>query len=153
MITNSEKQTIEFGKNFARKLKGGEVVLLIGDLGAGKTTFVKGVAKGFGITKNVTSPTFVLMKTYEVKNTKLKYKRQNHILKSEIKNLIHIDTYRGLSLNDLENIGALEYFGRQDTVCFVEWGAGLEKFLKNAKIKTYKIKIKNINQNTREFNY
>lgn len=133
MITNSDKETIKLGKDFSKKLKGGEVVLLIGDLGAGKTTFVKGVAQGLGIKKHITSPTFVLMKVYKVESSKLK-----------VKELIHIDTYRGLSLPDLENIGALEYFGRKDTVCFVEWGAGLEKHLKNSKMKVRKIEIKNI---------
>ena len=70
-------------------------------------------------------------KVYKVKSLKLK-----------VKELIHIDTYRGLDLEGLENIGAVEYFGRKDIVCFVEWGAGLEKFLKKGKIKVYKVKIK-----------
>ncbi|MBT5338325.1 tRNA (adenosine(37)-N6)-threonylcarbamoyltransferase complex ATPase subunit type 1 TsaE [Candidatus Falkowbacteria bacterium] len=141
MLTNSDKETIKLGKDFAKKLKGGEVVLLIGDLGAGKTTFVKGVAQGLGIKKHITSPTFVLLKVYKVKSLKLK-----------VKELIHIDTYRGLDLEGLENIGAVEYFGRKDIVCFVEWGAGLEKFLKKGKIKVYKVKIKNLDTYKRQIN-
>ncbi|NQT49470.1 tRNA (adenosine(37)-N6)-threonylcarbamoyltransferase complex ATPase subunit type 1 TsaE [Candidatus Kuenenbacteria bacterium] len=141
-VTKNEKETIQFGKKFAKTLKGGEVVLLIGDLGAGKTTFVKGAAKGFGIKKNITSPTFVLLKVYKVESSKLK-----------VKELIHIDTYRGLGLADLENIGALEYFGREDTVCFVEWGLGLEKYLKNAKIRIYKIEIKNLDIDKRQITF
>ena len=122
--------------------------MLIGDLGAGKTTFVKGAALGFGIKKNITSPTFILMKSYKIKSQKVKVKSK--VLGFKIKYLVHIDTYRGLSLADLKNIGALEYFGRDDAVCFVEWGEGLEKYLIKAKIKFYKIKIRNIEQNTRE---
>jgi len=141
-ITKSELETINLGKKFARTLKGGEVVLLVGDLGAGKTIFAKGVALGLGIKKNITSPTFVLMKVYKVTSAKL-----------QVTSLIHIDTYRGLSLSDLENIGALEYFGRPDSICLIEWGAGLEKYLKSQKIKVIKIKIKNLDEETREINY
>lgn len=140
--TNNEKGTIEIGKKFAKGLKGGEVVLLVGDLGAGKTTFVRGVAQGLGYKKNVTSPTFVIMKIYEVKSQKSKVK--------SIGKIVHIDTYRGLDLLDLENIGALEYFGRNDCVSFVEWGAGLEKFLKKNKFKYFVVKIKSIDENKRE---
>lgn len=139
-ITESEKETIALGKKFAKTLKGGEVVLLIGDLGAGKTTFVKGVAEGLGIKKVIISPTFVLMKVYQVKRSKVK-----------VKSFIHIDTYRGLSVDDLENIGALEYFGKKDAVCFVEWGAGLEEYLKDEKIGYKKILIENISETEREF--
>lgn len=141
-ITKSEKETISLGKKFARTLKGGEVVLLIGDLGAGKTTFVKGVAEGLGIKKVITSPTFVLMKAYQGKRSKGKGKR-----------LIHIDTYRGLSVADLENIGALEYFGQKDAVCFVEWGAGLEKYLKKKKVGYKKILIENVSETERKFEF
>ena len=65
-ITHNATETINLGQRFARGLKGGEVVLLIGDLGAGKTTFVKGVAAGLGVKRTVNSPTFVIMKVYEV---------------------------------------------------------------------------------------
>ena len=137
-ITKSEKETIKFGQSFVKKLKGGEVVLLLGDLGAGKTTFVKGAAKGFGIKKTVTSPTFVLMKVYEIS-------------KKQIERLVHIDTYRGMDKKDLEAIGAFEYFGQKGSVCFVEWGEGLEKYLKKKKIKVYIVKISNIDNKKRSF--
>ncbi|MFA6537461.1 MAG: tRNA (adenosine(37)-N6)-threonylcarbamoyltransferase complex ATPase subunit type 1 TsaE [Patescibacteria group bacterium] len=155
--TSSYLETQEFGKKFAENLKGGEVVLLIGDLGAGKTTFVQGVGKFFKIKRNITSPTFVLMKIYEVKGNYLKKisplaKKLGRDDNGGIKKLIHVDTYRGLEINDLENIGALEFFGRDDCVCFVEWGAGLEKFLKSKKIKTIILQIKNLSENEREIN-
>jgi tRNA threonylcarbamoyladenosine biosynthesis protein TsaE len=139
-ITESEEQTIQFGKTFAKKLKGSEVILLIGDLGAGKTTFTKGLAKGLGIKQTINSPTFVIMKEYKVKS--IKYK---------VKTLIHIDTYRGLDIADLGQIGALEYFGQNDTVCVVEWGANLQAYLKKHKIKAHIIKINNISEEKRAF--
>lgn len=166
--THNTEETINLGQRFACELKGGEVILLVGDLGAGKTTFVQGVAKGLGIKRTVNSPTFVLMKVYEVERcgegqgaphqtfrsgagqAKDKGQKKVENQNSKIKNLVHIDTYRGLSLADLENIGALEFFGRSDTICFVEWGEGLEKYLRANKVKTVLIKIKNIDTKIRE---
>jgi len=72
--TYSEKQTFNLGKKIAKKLQGGEIIGLTGDLGAGKTVFIKGLAKGLGVRQAVTSPTFVLMKIYK---TNLKFKNQN----------------------------------------------------------------------------
>jgi tRNA threonylcarbamoyladenosine biosynthesis protein TsaE len=139
-ITKSENETIRLGKKFSRTLKGGEVILLIGNLGSGKTTFVKGVAQGLGVKKNITSPTFILMKVYRLKKPK-----------NKIKNLVHLDTYRGLTSADFKNIGATEYFGRKDAACFVEWGAKLEKYLKQNSIACVKIKIKILSENKRRF--
>lgn len=124
-ITNSEQETQQIAENFAKTLKGGEVVLLTGDLGAGKTVFVKAVAEELGVIRNVTSPTFVLMQTYSTSNKK-------------IKTLCHIDAYRIDSEKDFKSAGLDEYLYRKDTVCFIEWG---EK-VKNALQKTIDIDIK-----------
>jgi tRNA threonylcarbamoyladenosine biosynthesis protein TsaE len=119
-ITNSEKETFEFAKKFAKKLKGGEVIGLVGDLGAGKTVFVKGLAAELGVKQNITSPTFVLMKVYKIRN-----------LKSEIRNLIHIDAYRVKNAEDLTAIGAKEYFNRPDAITVIEWADKIKKILPN----------------------
>jgi tRNA threonylcarbamoyladenosine biosynthesis protein TsaE len=139
-VTKSEAQTIKLGEQTGKKLEGGEVFLLVGDLGAGKTTFIKGVAKGLGIKRHITSPTFVLMKVYNVTKHKV------------IKTFVHIDTYRGLSIDDLDNIGAMEYFMDEKAVSFVEWGVSLEKHLIKYKIKFTKVLIRNIDQQVREIN-
>ncbi len=125
--TISEKQTFEFAKKFARTLKGGEVIGLVGDLGAGKTVFAKGLAAGLGIKQNITSPTFVLMKVYEVKSLKFK-----------VKNLCHIDAYRIKSPQDITAIGAEEYFNRSDAITVIEWADNIKKILPK---KTRYIKI------------
>ncbi|MEK7102320.1 MAG: tRNA (adenosine(37)-N6)-threonylcarbamoyltransferase complex ATPase subunit type 1 TsaE [Patescibacteria group bacterium] len=65
-ILKNEQATIDAGAAFAKKLRGGDIVLLHGELGAGKTTFVKGIAKGLGIKENITSPTFTLMGVYNL---------------------------------------------------------------------------------------
>jgi tRNA A37 threonylcarbamoyladenosine biosynthesis protein TsaE len=80
--TNSEKETFTLAKNLARNLKGGEVIALIGNLGAGKTVFVKGLAAGLGVKEVVNSPTFVLMKLYKIQ--KLRMKNQEPSTKNQI---------------------------------------------------------------------
>src|SRR3989338_7673870 len=79
--TTSAAQTRAFGAKLARELKGGEIIALVGNLGSGKTTFVKGLAKGLGVKDVITSPTFVLMKIYKAKH-------------KTIKNFVHVDCYR-----------------------------------------------------------
>lgn len=115
--TNSEKETIEYASKLAKSLKGGEVFGLVGKLGAGKTIFTKGVAKGLNIKETITSPTFIVMRVYDV---------PEH---NSIKKLCHIDAYRLKGEADIESIGALEYMERQDTVTIVEWPDKIKKIL------------------------
>lgn len=133
-ISASEKQTLGFAKKFARKLKGGEIIGLIGELGAGKTIFAKGLAAGSGIKKNITSPTFVLMKIYKIKKNK-----------SEISNLVHVDAYRIKSFKKLLDIGIKEYLNKPDTIVIIEWVDKIKKTL-TKKIKYVKIKYQNKNK-------
>jgi tRNA threonylcarbamoyladenosine biosynthesis protein TsaE len=147
-FSKSDKETMKIGAKFAKTLNGGEVVLLVGDLGSGKTTFVKGVADAVGVKKVVNSPTFVIMKVYK---TEQMLKRVQHD-RPVIKNLVHIDAYRGVDLPELENIGAVEYFGRADSVCFVEWGGFLDK-IQSLKFKCQKVVFKNISENGREIEF
>ena len=79
MKTLSEKETLEAGREFAEKIKNGGVVFLFGELGAGKTTFTKGVAEGLGITQRILSPTFTIVR--------------QHILNPE-QTFYHVDLYR-----------------------------------------------------------
>ncbi|MDP3043657.1 MAG: tRNA (adenosine(37)-N6)-threonylcarbamoyltransferase complex ATPase subunit type 1 TsaE [bacterium] len=132
-ITNSEKETFNFAKKFAKRLKGGKIIGLTGDLGAGKTVFAKGLAAGLGVKKNITSPTFVLMKVYQTKYPNIKY-------------LIHIDAYRLKTPQDLIAIGAEEYFNRPDAVTVIEWADKIKKILPK---KTKYIGIINKDENKR----
>lgn len=109
-IFNCE-QMHEFGLKLSSKLPSGTVVALLGDLGAGKTTLVRSVAKGLGIDEVVQSPTFNIMKLY------LKGNRP----------LIHIDAYR---LADLDtDIGLDEYIGYETGLTMIEWPQFIEKLL------------------------
>ena len=135
-LSTSEKQTFDFAKKFSKNLTGGEVFGLIGNLGAGKTIFTKGLALGLEIKKNITSPTFVLMKVYPVKSLDIKF-------------LVHIDAYRIKSVKDLMAIGADEYFNRPDAITVIEWADKIKKILPK---KTEFIKI-TINKTSRIINY
>jgi len=122
--TTSARQTMTLGFRLAKQLKGGEILSLVGELGAGKTTFLKGLARGLKVKQQITSPTFVLMKVYPTN-------------KGRIKELVHVDCYRVPAI-EFNNIGLGDYLGQPDTVVAIEWADKL--ILKNKKIITISFK-------------
>ena len=116
--SNSVKSTIEYGREFAENLKIGDVVCLEGDLGAGKTHFVKGVASYFGVSEEkVNSPTFTLINEYN----------------GEIP-IYHFDCYRLKSFNEALEIGIEEYlYG--DGVSIIEWPSKIKDLIPDNAIK------------------
>ena len=109
-ISNSLEETEKIAEDFAKTLKSGDIVLLSGDLGAGKTQFTKGVAKGLGINDTIPSPTFTIMNSYENR-------------------LFHFDLYRLHSFEELINVGAEEFL-YSNGISILEWPecVGLENF-------------------------
>ena len=101
--THSEKETEDLGARFAEKLPAGAVIALYGDLGCGKTAFVRGMARGMGIDCAVTSPTFTIVNEYD-----------------GARPLFHFDMYRLGSADELFDIGWEDYLARGG-VCAVEW--------------------------------
>jgi tRNA threonylcarbamoyl adenosine modification protein YjeE len=130
-VSNSISQTYDFAEQIARALIGSETIILDGDLGAGKTTFTKGLARALGITAEVTSPTFTILNIYEGGKFPL----------------YHIDMYRILSADELAETGVSEYLAR-DGVTVIEWN----KFT-DIKGKVINIKITATGENTRHFLY
>lgn len=116
VITKSELETRKLALRLAKTLRGGEVIGLIGDLGAGKTAFVKGLAQGLGIKKRISSPTFVLMKVYPVKHR-------------TIKHFVHVDAYRIKKAKALTDIGLEDYSKAKDAVVVIEWADLVKKIL------------------------
>ncbi len=126
--TYSEKQTFNLGKKIAKKLQGGKIIGLTGDLGAGKTVFIKGLTKGLSVRQAITSPTFVLMKIYPISNPCLR--RQD---KSKILNFCHIDAYRLSSGQDLIDVGVKDWLNQANTITVIEWAERVKDILpKNA---------------------
>ena len=107
-ITTSESETEALGEKLAAALPGGSVVALYGDLGAGKTAFVRGMARGLGLTARVSSPTFTIVNEYPGP-----------------RELIHFDMYRIGSADELFDIGWEDYLAR-GAVCAVEWSENVE---------------------------
>ena len=129
----SPKGTKEIAQKLAQSLKGGEILALFGDLGAGKTVFVKGLAKGLKVDKPVTSPTFVFMKMYTAHAS------------GKVITFYHLDLYRTDNNLDLQSLGIDEIFDKNSIVA-IEWAAKLGKFLPKERIN---ITIKLADEKTR----
>ncbi|MCX6793466.1 MAG: tRNA (adenosine(37)-N6)-threonylcarbamoyltransferase complex ATPase subunit type 1 TsaE [Candidatus Falkowbacteria bacterium] len=119
-ITKTAKQTEALGKKFVASLKQGGAFGLIGELGAGKTAFIKGVAKALGIKSTITSPTFVLMKVYKTKN-------------KQIKHLVHVDAYRIKKAAHLSGIGLEDYIIDPEALVLIEWADKVKSLIKTKK--------------------
>lgn len=115
--TTSAEETIAFARAFARRLRRGDIVTLFGDLGSGKTQFVKGVCQVFKTLTPATSPSFVILNRY--------YGTDEY--KSELL-LYHFDLYRIKSLAEIYDLG-YEEFLQSDGVCLIEWAEMLGQLL------------------------
>lgn len=138
--TKTAQQAIDAGRQLAKTLHGGEVLLLTGELGSGKTTFVKGLAQGLGVKEDVTSATFLLLTQYRA---------------SDGLTLIHVDGYRLESEDDVRSIGLDDWLGRSDTIVAIEWPERFRKQFKSKsiKFKVIKIQIETINEQARRIRY
>lgn len=128
--TTSAGSTRQLGERIAAKLGPNDVVALYGELGAGKTTLIQGIAKGLGISNWVTSPTFTIINEFP----------------GELP-LYHIDLYRLECIGDIEDMGIEEYFTKGG-VTVVEWAEKMKELLPE---DTINIKIQMTSENTRKF--
>ena len=145
--TNSVKETEKVAKNFVEEITRAErarrnnqnalIVGLYGDLGSGKTTFVKGIAKVFGLEKTITSPTFVIEKIYKLKN-------------QVFDNLIHIDAYRLKNEKELLNLGWREISKNPKNIIFIEWPENVNDILPS---DAKNIKFRFVDENVREITF
>ncbi len=130
MLIHSETEMLEYGKKLGASLKAPSVLELLGDVGAGKTTLVRGIAQGLGIKEDVTSPSFTISKEYQGQ----KYR------------LVHYDFYRlgdpGIMSEDLA-----EAIADENTITIIEWGNTVQNVLPTERKI---IDIKYIDENTRE---
>ena len=116
--SSSEAETERIGENLARALPEGSVVALYGDLGAGKTAFVRGMARGLGIEARVSSPTFTIVNEYAGGG----------------RELLHFDMYRLGGAEELFDIGWDDYLAR-GAVCAVEWSENVEDAFDGSEVR------------------
>lgn len=129
-ITKSREETIKFAEEYGKTLRGGDVLLLDGEMGAGKTVFTKGIALALGINAEITSPTYAYLNDYDGK-------------------LYHYDCYRLSSGEDAEALGLTEYF-YGNGVCVVEWSENIADVLPD---NCKRVKIEKIDLNIRKITY
>ena len=118
-ITTNHNETENLGFKFSKQISQGDIITLNGDLGSGKTTFVKGVLKGLSYTQEVTSPTYTLINEYNA-----------------LYNIIHIDCYREKKIDRWLNIGLMDYF-ETDSIFFIEWAENIKDLLPNKTIDLF----------------
>jgi len=130
MITRSSEETIERGREVGAALKAPALILLSGDLGAGKTTLTKGLVSGLGAAReeDVTSPTFTLVHKYQNGTP-----------------VYHVDLYRVVSFPDFETLGLEDVFGEQ-AIVIVEWS---EKFALRTDWPVVRIRLEHVSEDTR----
>lgn len=128
-ISNNEQETEQIGAQFAAELPGGAVIAMYGDLGAGKTAFVRGMARGMGLDCRVSSPTFTIVNEYLGK-----------------RELIHFDMYRLSGADELFDIGWEDYISR-GAVCVVEWSENVTEAFFGDEVK---VSIEKLSDKTRK---
>jgi tRNA threonylcarbamoyladenosine biosynthesis protein TsaE len=117
-ITNSFEETQKLGRDFAKTLKKSDIVCLYGDLGSGKTTFTQGLAAGLGVKNRIISPTFVIVRSYEL----------------GVMNFYHIDLYRIENEKDIESLGVEEIINSKQGIAVIEWAEKLGNYLPKKRI-------------------
>lgn len=117
ITTKSPEETKKIAKDFAGTLRGGEAIILFGELGSGKTTFVQGLAESLGVKARVTSPTFIIMKHHRVQGHKT------------IRTLVHADLYRIDDERVVSDVGLQDALSDPGSIVLVEWGEKMGKYL------------------------
>jgi len=119
-VARSARETEDLGSKLTHNFRMGDIVVLTGELGAGKTTFVQGVAKALNVKSRIISPTFVLVRRHKIN---LKSQMSNLKTTSQnLKTLYHIDLYRLESSEEIENLGLEDIFEDTNGIFFIEWG-------------------------------
>lgn len=140
ITTTNPEETKKIGFDIGQSLFESEVITLEGDLGAGKTTLLQGLAQGLGIKAIVNSPTFNILKRYNLKPS-----ATNNL--DKLKYFYHIDTYRLNSSQDLKNLGWEEIIKNKNSIIAIEWAEKIKDILPKNIIK---IQLKHINETKRQ---
>ncbi len=131
--THSGQETQSLGKKFASKIEGGGVVALFGELGAGKTTFVQGVAQGLGLKEKIISPTYILIRRYNLPKVGEYF--------------YHIDLYRLENLAEVKDIGVEEILSEKGSIVLIEWPEKITTLLPKSH---YEVKLTQLDDTIRQ---
>lgn len=112
-LSHSAEDTMAFAQKLAKKLNAGDLIVLNGDLGSGKTKFTEGILKYFGLDSEISSPTFTIVNEYNAKDF----------------NIYHFDVYRFSDASEFYAIGGEDYFSQG--LCIIEWGNIISSVLPN----------------------
>ena len=137
--SHSVGETQKLAQKILTNLKVRNLICLYGELGSGKTTFVKGLAKALGIKDRVISPTFVIIRDYKIKDLSL--------ITNHLSLLIHIDCYRVESEKDIKSFDLKEYWSCPTNLVVIEWAEKIKQSLPKDRID---IKFKYIGKDKRE---
>lgn len=132
-ISNSEKDTIELGKKIASQLQIGDIIILSGDLGSGKTKLTEGILTYFNLQDEISSPTFTIVNEYDTEKIKI----------------FHFDVYRLADVDEFFTIGGEEYFEKGASI--IEWGEMIEDYIPQRYLKL-EFSRDNVNENQRLIN-
>ncbi|MEK7605263.1 MAG: tRNA (adenosine(37)-N6)-threonylcarbamoyltransferase complex ATPase subunit type 1 TsaE [Patescibacteria group bacterium] len=133
ITTHSTEETYAYAKKISETLKPGDIITLQGDLGSGKTTFTQGLGKALGITRPITSPTFLFIKSYSIE-------------KGVIKKLYHVDLYRIEKEEDIKGLGLMEMLSDSEAITVIEWPEKMGSLLPQRRIA---LEFEYVDENTR----
>ena len=119
-VSHSPEETVLMGREFAERLSPGDIVGFYGDLGTGKTQFVKGICEYFCVKDKVSSPTFIIVNEYIGKNIKIN----------------HFDLYRVKNISEFKEIG-IEHYITAGSICLIEWADLAEEYLDGKILKVF----------------
>ncbi len=135
IISISKSHTEKLGQDFSKKIKPRDVICLYGDLGSGKTTFVKGLARALNVRSRVISPTFIIVRTHLVAGSE------------NIDTLYHVDLYRLDNLAEIKRVGLKDLLNDDRGVVIIEWPEKGKKILPK---KRWEIFFRQLDKNSRE---
>ena len=130
-FTKNADETKLLGEKLAKDFQNGGFIAFYGNLGSGKTTFIQGLAKGLGIKRRIISPTFIIMRSYDLKN----------------RNFYHVDIYRLEGKESFANLGLLEIMSDLNNIIALEWSEKIQNFLPKRRTE---VKFKSQNGENRE---
>jgi tRNA threonylcarbamoyladenosine biosynthesis protein TsaE len=134
-ITSSESDTFQLGKSFSVHLRNGQTAALFGEIGSGKTVFIKGLCEGLRVIQPVTSQTFVIMSEYD------------GFIRDQKTTVRHFDFYRVEKENDLRELGLNEFIGEAGSVALIEWAEHVARFLPK---EFWEVQFEKLSENERK---